>query len=139
MGWHKRAAGHSYSPLSGCMYIVGVYSRLILLNLVFFMRCAQCLKALKQGLPAPKHRCSKNYKGSSKGMEAKAVVQLVTKYYILMKNSFIRRIVSDDDSTMRAAMQHSKQAKIDTNEWDEKKRNWPAKLIIRVILTIMEY
>ena len=104
MGWQKRAAGHSYNSLSRCIYMVGLYSGLILFNLVFCMCCAQCLKALKQGLSAPKHRCSKKYEGSSKGMEAKAVVQLVTKYYTLMKNSFIRQIVSDDDSTMRAAM-----------------------------------
>ena len=35
--------------------------------------------------------------------------------------------MSDDDLTMRAAMQHSKQAKLDTNEWEEKKGNWPRK------------
>ena len=69
--------------------------------------CQYCAKSGKQ----VEHVCPKNYDGASKSMEVHAILDIVIDMYD-NKNVTIGTIVSDDDSTMRARLQHSWAEKI---------------------------
>ena len=51
------------------------------------------------------HKCPKNFEGSSKSMEASAIMKMVEDalYHFFL---FIDVIVSDDDSSIRAVLKH---------------------------------
>ena len=67
--------------------------------------CRKCDSAEKKGEEAEEHECPKNFKGSSKSMEASSILKMVEDAYY---NCFfiIDVIVSNDDSTMRAVLKH---------------------------------
>ena len=71
----------------------------------------------------PKHDCTKNYQGSSKGMEAFAGVNLVTKLWRHKYCCCISQICADDDSSIRAQMKHLIADKIEAGLID--KDDWP--------------
>ena len=63
----------------------------------------KCDAVEKRREEAEEHECSKNFKGSSKSMEASEILKMVEDAFY---NCFfiIDIIVSDDDSTMRAVL-----------------------------------
>ena len=55
----------------------------------------------------PQHDCPLNYVSSSKGMEATVALEMVIEmYYEHQGRIFVTKIISDDDSTMRAKVSH---------------------------------
>ena len=103
MGWQKRSSGHSYSSLSGVMIFIGARTRKPIFIKVLSKVCAGC----KAGLSKENNTCVKNYDGSSKGMEAFCCRTMLEEFYFKNKGfCYIKAIVSDDDSTMRAHCQH---------------------------------
>jgi prolyl oligopeptidase PreP (S9A serine peptidase family) len=91
---------------------------------VYSKQCRKCCIYAKTGWMVenfPLHNCSKNYEGSSKGMEAKAALEMVKEIF---ENQSIQACVSemvlDDDASTRALLSHSlrQQAEKDVNfEW----------------------
>ena len=74
--------------------------------------CRKCDDADKKGEEAEEHGCPKNFEGSSKSMEASAILKMVEDAFL---NRFfvIDIIVSDDDRTMRAMLKNpSKVARV---------------------------
>ena len=67
--------------------------------------CRKCESAEKKGEEAEEHEYPKNFEGSSKSMEAVAILKMVEDAYY---NRFfiIDVIVSGNDSTMRAVLKH---------------------------------
>ena len=67
--------------------------------------CRKCDAAEKRGEEAEEHECPKNFEGSSKIMEASAILEMLEDAF---NNCFfiIDVIVSDDESTIRAVLKH---------------------------------
>ena len=67
--------------------------------------CLKCDDAEKKVEEAEEHECPNNFEGSSKSMEASAILNMVEDAFY---NQFciVDIIVSDDDSTMRALLKH---------------------------------
>eukprot|EP00957_Ditylum_brightwellii_P193640 14745871-Ditylum_brightwellii.AAC.1 len=62
--------------------------------------CGICVSAKRLGKEPGGHDCCKNYKGSSKGMEAFAALELVTKAFC-DRGFIVGFIVADNDSSMK--------------------------------------
>ena len=67
--------------------------------------CRKCDAAEKRREEAEEHECPKNFEGSSKSMEASAVLKMVEDAFY-NRFSIIDVIVRDDDSTMRAVIKN---------------------------------
>ena len=67
--------------------------------------CRKCDSAEKKGKESEEHECPKNFEGSSKSVEASAILNMVEDAYY---NRFfiIDVIVSDNDITIRAVLKH---------------------------------
>ena len=105
MGWQKRSSGRRYDSSSGHAFIVGGRKKGIIGMVLYSKACRKCDSTEKKGEEAEEHECPKNFKGSSKSMEASAILNMVEDAYY---NRFfiIDVIVSDDDSMMRAVLKH---------------------------------
>ena len=67
--------------------------------------CCKCNAAEKRREEAEEHECPKNFKGSSKSMEASAILKMLE--YAFYNGFFIIDIiVRNDDSTMRYVLKH---------------------------------
>ena len=107
MHWPQRGSGRSYSSDSGASYLVGAQTMLILGSAILCKTCRVCNEFLKkkgQGTAinkVPNHRCYKNFAktNSSKMMEPRAAVQIVTQLTQSPANVFLSHIVIDDDTT----------------------------------------
>ena len=100
MGWQKRSSGHSYTSLSGVMFFIGSKNSE---THFYFKVLSEVCEGCKSGLSKDNHICVKNYEGSSKGMEGFCCRTILEEFYFKNKGvCYIKAIVSDDDSTMRA-------------------------------------
>ena len=107
MGWSKRSSGNRYDSLSGHALMIGCLSKYIITAVVSSKLCRLCSLSEGNGIAPPQHVCPRNYEGSSKAMEADAALQLYTKLYeSLNKCLYLKAIVADDDSSMRALLKH---------------------------------
>jgi hypothetical protein len=106
MGWQKKGTGHTYDSHSGHAYYIGVRGRKVVRQIVYSKKCSICDVAVAMGEEPQDHEdCPRNYQtGSSKAMEATAALDLVLELHKL--GIGVEFIVSDDDSTMRAHLQH---------------------------------
>ena len=77
MGWQKKGSGHTYDSISGHAFMSGARARKILACMICCKLCGVCTVTEKVGKEPEEHECCKNYKGSSKGMEAFVVLELV--------------------------------------------------------------
>ena len=69
--------------------------------------CRLCFYYEAQSKEPPSHDCPRNYSGSSKDMESEATLSLYESMFYDSKNKiYLRSIVSDNDSTMRALLKH---------------------------------
>ena len=85
--------------------MVGGYSNKILFSKILCRLCRRCNVAMRLGCKPKKHDCIKNWDGTSKRMEAQAILDMCTQCPYL--RSFVCWwIVSDDDSSMRAVLCH---------------------------------
>ena len=105
MGWQKRSYGRRYDSSSGHAFIIGGIKKGIIGMVLYSRACRKCDSAEKKGEEAEEHECPKNFEGSSKSMEASAILNMVEDAYY---NCFfiIDVIVSDNDSTMRAVLKY---------------------------------
>jgi len=99
MGWQKRAAGKHYNSGSGHGFLVAAYTNKVIKRVCYSRNCASCkhewkkqkmtaAEATKDELPREvdngkitTHRCPRNYNASSKSMEARGAVSMLTSLY----------------------------------------------------------
>ena len=87
--------------------MIGGKTKKVIGILVYAMNCSKCASAHKKCCPVQQHDCPLNYAGSSKGMEASAALEMVIEVWDNFNGTvFIKIIVSDDDSTIRAKVSY---------------------------------
>ena len=87
--------------------MIGCATKKVIGIIVYAMKCTKCHAAQKISSPVEVHDCPLNYVGSSKAMEATAVLEMAIAIYNEHNSLiFVRAIISDDDSTMRAKVSH---------------------------------
>ena len=106
MGWHKRPSGWRYDSSSGHTFIIGGRSKGIIGMVLYSKAFRKCGAADKIGEETEEHYFPKNFEGSSKIMEASAIMKMVEDVFY---NRFfiIDAIFSDDDITMRAVLKNA--------------------------------
>jgi hypothetical protein len=97
--WDKRGTGSNYNSDSGCHLITGNMTKRVLAACPMSRRCAKC----EHDKEHPKELCSKNYDGSSKGMEAYGASQNVNRLFDNLK-CYIKKYVSDDDLSTKSVL-----------------------------------
>ena len=108
--WDKRGSSRRYDSLSGCAIAFGLRSALPIGIEPMSSVCIKCTK----GTDHDKDVCSKNYKGSSKGMEASGAVKIVTRLFEDWINKcYVCNLVTNDDSSVRKILTHSYKELID--------------------------
>jgi hypothetical protein len=108
MGWQVRSSGNKYGSPTGHALLIGARSKKVLDSIVYNKNCTTCNKhmALTGSFNGvKKHYCLKNYEGTSKSMEAAALVEMLTRA-IELNSVSVCTIISDDDSNGRAKAQH---------------------------------
>ena len=91
------------NSLSGHVFALGGYLGKIFRRCVFAKTCRTCTNAEKKQKDPRVHKCPKNYVGSSKAMEAQTALQLVKELW-QVSTVWVKRIVSDDDSSIRSIL-----------------------------------
>ena len=74
-GWSKRSHRHSYNANSGVAVIFGAATKRLLYIGVRNKYCSICAVSNGKGIPAPEHKCYRNWSGSSSSMEADIILQ----------------------------------------------------------------
>ena len=105
MGWQKRSSGRRYDSSSRHAFIIGERSKGIIRMFLYSKACQNCDAAEKRREEPEEHECPKNFEGSSKSMEASAILKMVEDafYNCLF---IIDVTISDVDRTMRAVIKH---------------------------------
>jgi hypothetical protein len=89
--------------------LIGAHSRKIMDSIMYNKRCSICNKheqrRIETGQLIKKHICMKNYEGTSKSMEAAALVCMLSRMPH-EKGVSIKAVVSDDDSNGEKKAQH---------------------------------
>jgi hypothetical protein len=107
-GWQQ--GQKKFNSPSGHAMLVGQVTLLVLALIVYSKLCSICDSATRMKKTPVAHECSKNYSGSSKGMEAKGILQMVTDLWN-KTNLAVTTYVSDRDSSTRAVL-----SPVQTNE-----------------------
>jgi len=109
MGWQVWSLGGKYSSRTGHGLLIGAQTKKVLDSVVYNKKCKTCeLHYSMVGFyeNVNKHQCMRNYKGTSKAMEAEALVTMLQR--APEKNSVsICTIISDDDSNGKALAKHT--------------------------------
>jgi hypothetical protein len=116
--WEQRKGGRAYNSDSGTQLIVGNESLKAVAVECLSRRCAKCERKKIH----PVFVCSKNYEGSSKGMEAEGALRNVRLLYH-QKEVFIETFVMDDDSSTKSILRHSWKLMVDSDILDS--LDWP--------------
>lgn len=98
--WGQRSNGHRYSSASGCAAMVGTRSKKVVYIATRNKRCSACNRntsRLKSNKKINKHKCYKNYSGSSGGMESDVIIEGFQKLY--EKGIKFTTVITDGDST----------------------------------------
>ena len=98
--WDKRACGRIYNSESGAQLICGTLSNKCLCVEVMSKRCAAC--ECKREHDRDKE-CSRNYTGSSKGMEPVGAIRNAKKLFDT-SDCYIRYYVMDDDGSTKRVL-----------------------------------
>eukprot|EP00957_Ditylum_brightwellii_P201589 15326311-Ditylum_brightwellii.AAC.1 len=91
MGWQH----HGFCLLSWYTFMIGAQSSNIIDAVVSAKECAKCKAAKKKNMLAKKHKCPKNYNGSSKATEDDAAFVLTQRLYD-EKSVLVQKIVADN-------------------------------------------
>lgn len=102
MAWQKKGSGHLCNSKSGHAMFVGTVCRKPISWIVLSKECNKCY----YGKAHPPSECPKNFTGSSKAMEPEGILRMFTKMH-KSNNVTISRIVTDDDSSIKAKMKWS--------------------------------
>jgi hypothetical protein len=109
MGWQK--PGRLYNSLSGHAFLICVLTRKVIAMRVLSKKCQKCTTYMAKGVMVEDvlaHNCSKNYDGSSKGMEATAALDMVKGVFENQKvRACVTKMVIDDDASTCALLSHS--------------------------------
>jgi hypothetical protein len=116
--WDQRKGGRAYNSDSGTHLLVGNESLKTVAVECISRRCSKCERKKVH----PFYVCSKNYEGSSKGMEAEGALRNVRLLYE-QKEVFIETFVMDDDSSTKSILRHSWKVLVDSGILD--KLDWP--------------
>lgn len=108
MGWQVRSSGGKYGSRTGHGLLIRARTKKVLDSVVLNKKCSICEKHYSQVgsyNDVKNHKCMKNYEGTSKSMEAEALVTMLQR--APEKHSVsICTIISDDDSNGRAKAKH---------------------------------
>ncbi|XP_071141460.1 uncharacterized protein [Mytilus edulis] len=96
-GWQKRGSGRAYDSKSGHCSMVGPETGKILNYSVRSKDCRVCSRAESRNESPREHACYRNWEGSSKGMEADMVIEMVKD--VQSKGCTVDALVGDEDST----------------------------------------
>ena len=129
-GWQGGGSRITYNSISGHTLLCGGYTKLVIAFKFFSKMCDTCHNFYKKHGPnadvnlIPEHRCAKNWNLSSKAMEPNGIVSCALSIWNTGR-AWLRTFVSDDDSSSRAALKYSVEARKEldnTNDWprDEK-------------------
>ena len=105
MFWQKRSPGRRYDSTSRLAFIIRKISKVIIGMVLYSKACRKCDDVEKIREEAEEHEYPKNFEGSSKSMEASAILKMVEDAFY-NRLFIIDVIVRDDDSTMRAVLKH---------------------------------
>lgn len=98
--WAQRSNGTRFTSSSGCAAIVGSRSKRVLHVGMRNKRCSVCsqnIKRAKMNRPLLKHKCYKNFTGSSGAMESSIIVE---GFKLLLRRGIkCGTIITDGDST----------------------------------------
>jgi hypothetical protein len=97
--WAKRTYRTNYNSLSGVAAIVGHRTRKVLFIGVRNKYCTVCQRSISRQKEPVKHSCSKNYFGSSSGMEADIIAEGFSRS-IEMYGLKYSRFIGDGDSSV---------------------------------------
>ena len=105
MVWQKISSGRRYDSSSRHAFIIGARSKGIIGMVLYSKVFQKCDSIENRGEESEEHECPKNFEGSSKIMEASAILKMVEDAFY---NRFfiVDVIVSDNDSTMRVVLKH---------------------------------
>ena len=117
MGWQGRSSGHVYNSLSGDALLVGALTRKPIAWYVSSRCCGLCngwarrqsvvtgeqQELQEPDVPQHKGKCQKNWNGSAGAMEPIAVLEMVKHLYDEFHVA-VEKIVTDDDSSMKAKL-----------------------------------
>ena len=105
MGWQKRSSGRRYDSSSGHAFIIGARSKGIIRMVLYSKACRKCDSTENREEEAEQHEGPKNFEGSSKSIEASAILKMAEDAFY---NQFfiVDIIVSDNDSKMQAVLKH---------------------------------
>ena len=108
MGWQKRSTGKLYDSMSGHGFIFGCRTGNIIGFRVKSKACSTCSMANSLNVVPNEHDCQVNWDGASGAMEAGVALELCIDLHESSGfDIFIETVCSDDDSTMRAHLQHA--------------------------------
>ena len=102
-GWSKRSHKHSYNAKSGVAVIFGAHTKKLLFLGVRNKFCSICAVAKNKEQEPPKHRCYRNWAGSSVAMETDIVVE----GFCQSEHSYglrYMRVIGDGDSSVMATI-----------------------------------
>ena len=108
--WQKRSLGkHTMNSTTGHNFAVGGHSNKIVGMQCYSQHCRVCEYAEKKGEEPKEHRCARNYdiNLSAKSMKAFGTVQHCIDLFNSSANIYMAGLVTDDDATTRANVQHS--------------------------------
>jgi hypothetical protein len=113
MGWQK--VSKIYNSLSSQGLLIAYCIKHVIAVQNYSKGCSIChrhSKAMRKNetpdVSVQMHNCSRNHKGSSKGMEAKAALECVNRVWSRSETSkFIDVICIDEDASRRAYLSHS--------------------------------
>lgn len=106
--WGQRSYGHRYNSASGCAAIIGTRTKKVCYVGCKNKRCIVCnlnAQRSKNNLKPKKHKCYRNYKGPSGGMEPAIIIDGFEK--LLHKGIKFTTVVTDGDSTTVAKLKNS--------------------------------
>lgn len=106
--WGQRSNGHRYNSASGCAAIIATRTKKVCYVGCKNKRCVACnlnSTRIKNKQPVRKHKCYRNYKGASGGMEPAIIIE----GFKALKKKGIKftTVVTDGDSTTVARLKNS--------------------------------
>jgi hypothetical protein len=106
--WQRRAIGFgSGNSKSGHNFCVNLVTKKIVNAVVYSKQCTTCERWKSKDQPIPIHRCSKNFDGSSKSMEAEASIKHKVDLETKATGVYVHTLCTDDDSSVRANTKYS--------------------------------
>ena len=107
--WQKISTGNLFDSLSGHAFIIGARTGNIIGFRVKSKSCSKCKTANVFDQAPDDHECQINWERASGAMEAAVALEICIDLYDGDYAIFIKKIVSDDDSTLRSHLVHEEQ------------------------------